>query len=81
MTHGILKTIKDNGIVFEDILHYSFDTPFILEKNTQNVVKKQEVKSTVKYDSDGEVIPSFNEIFTDIDPDGDKETSREQEGL
>jgi pimeloyl-ACP methyl ester carboxylesterase len=81
MTHGILKTIKDNGIVFEDILHFAFATPFILEKTSQDIKKEKLSSVHTKYDADGEPIPTFDEIFTGIDPEGDKETKIDQEGL
>jgi pimeloyl-ACP methyl ester carboxylesterase len=79
MTHGILKSIKANGIVYEDILHVSFATPFLLEKHAVDVEARK--VSKIKYDEDGERIPTFTEIFSEIDPDADSETKQEQEGL
>ncbi|MFA6829736.1 MAG: hypothetical protein WCR67_03425 [Bacilli bacterium] len=79
MTHGILKSLKQNGIVYEDILHFSFGTPFLLQKKTLNVEKNK--TSKVKYDEDGERIPTFMEIFSEIDPNADEETIQEQEGI
>ncbi len=80
MTHGILKTLKENGIVYEDVLNFSFDTPYLL--------KREEVKRNLtieneetKYDEDGERIPSFLEIFNEMDPQGEEESLKEQEGL
>jgi hypothetical protein len=79
MTHGILKSIKANGIVYEDILHVAFSTPFLLEKHAVDVEARK--VSKIKYDEDGERIPTFTEIFSEIDPDADSETKQEQEGL
>jgi esterase/lipase len=81
MTHGILKTVKQNGIVYEDILHYAFDTPFLLEKNSQIIAKATQQANPVKLDEDGEPIPTFNEIFTSLDPDSEEETARDRESL
>ncbi len=73
MSHGILKSVRLNGVVYEDILNFAFDTPFHLENNAQIVAKEKEkdIKETRKLDDDGYVIPTFSEIFTQIDPDGD----------
>jgi esterase/lipase len=73
MSHGILKSVRLNGIVYEDILNFAFDTSFHLENNVQIVAKKNiaEEKETRKLDDDGYVIPTFSEIFIQIDPEGD----------
>ena len=70
MTHSILKSVRLNGIVYEDILHFAFDTPYHLETNAKLVAKeKQEtVLSKPKVDEDGDVILTFGEIFSQIDP-------------
>ncbi len=72
MTHGILKSVRLNGVVYEDIFHFSFDTPFYLESRVQVVNKETKKEEDVrKVDDDGDVIPTFDEIFSEIDPDGD----------
>ena len=72
MTHGILKSVRLNGVVYEDIFHFSFDTPFYLESRVQVVNKETKREEGVrKVDDDGDVIPIFDEIFSEIDPDGD----------
>lgn len=81
LTHGILKNVKLNGIVYEDILHFAFNTPFILEKNTKEVDMKQKEEKNVYYDEDGERIPTFGEIFKGLDPEAEVETRLDQEGL
>ncbi len=81
LTHGILKNVKLNGIVYEDILHFSFNTPFILEKSTKEIDAIRHEEVTVYYDEDGEPIPTFGEIFHGLDPDADTETRLDQEGL
>lgn len=78
--HGILKNVKLNGIVYEDILHFSFDTPFLLDKVTEDVQKKSK-EQAVYYDEDGEEIPSFSEIFESMDPDAEAESMIDQEAL
>lgn len=82
MDHGLLKTIRDNKVAYEDILHFAFNTPFIAETNTELLnqeVKSQEVK--VKYDEDGERIPTFMEIFNELEPDAEAERKKDQESL
>lgn len=72
MTHGILKSVRLNGVVYEDIFHFSFDTPFYIENKVQVVNKVTKKNEDVrKVDEDGDVIPTFDEIFSQIDPDGD----------
>ncbi len=73
MNHTMLKTVRLNGIVFEDILHFAFNTPFLLEKREE--IKKQEIVMTShKLDEDGDEIPTFEEIFNQLDPDVDNDT-------
>ncbi|MFA6624442.1 MAG: hypothetical protein WCS80_01600 [Bacilli bacterium] len=79
MTHAILKSVKQNGIVYEDILHYAFGTPFIIEKKTESVLKNNEKK--IKLDEDGEPIPSFQDIFSEIDPELEQETLEDNKVL
>lgn len=79
MTHALLKSIKEDAIIFDDVLHFAFNTPLINQVETLNVDKIKRV--SVKVDEDGEVIPTFGEIFNDIDPKADKETSYEQSAL
>lgn len=80
MTHGILKSLRENGIVYEDILNFSFGTPYLLErKEVSDFVNKAE--KAYKTDENGERIPSFLEIFDEMDPEGEEETLQEQEGL
>lgn len=73
MNHTMLKTARLNGVVYEDILHYAFDTPFLIEKKEE--IKKAELQ-VVKHnlDEDGEEIPTFSEIFNSLDPDIDNDT-------
>lgn len=75
MTHGILKTVKLNGIVYEDILSFCFDTPLLIEKNVEYSSNSTEEKNV---DTSGEVIPTFAEIFSEIDPDGDSLIARQE---
>lgn len=76
MSHAILKSVKLNGIVYEDILHFCFDTPFYLENNVEVVNEKNEDK--IKVDLDGERIPTFGEIFSRIDPDCENYASQQE---
>jgi esterase/lipase len=73
MNHGILKSVRLNGIVYEDIFNFAFDTPYLLENNITVLDKKNKKKIVPqeKVDEDGYVIPSFGEIFHQIDPEGD----------
>lgn len=68
MTHSILKTLKYNGVVYEDILNFSFGTPFILEKKAATTLQKAK-NERVAVDADGEPVPTFDEIFSELDPD------------
>lgn len=82
MGHGILKSVRLNGVVYEDIFHFCFDTGYLLENNSKIVDKrtKQEIKEQPKLDENGDVIPTFGEIFASIDPDGeDYSTQSENE--
>lgn len=72
MTHGILKTVKLNGIVYEDILNFCFDTPYLIQKEEDVLFTKSEEINKVKYDDDGNYIPTFAEIFAEIDPNEDE---------
>ncbi len=70
MSHSILKTVRLNGIVYEDILHFAFDTPYHLETKTKLIAKedKKEYVPKEKTDEDGQRIPTFDEIFSQLDP-------------
>lgn len=70
MNHGILKTVRDNGPVYEDILHFAFNTPYII---------KQEI--TVKDYEEKEKIPSFTDIFSELDPEDEESYKQDQEAL
>ena len=78
MNHGILKMVRDNGIVFEDILSYAFGTPHLLEADVET--KKEEEKK-VALDEEGEPIPTFSEIFQELDPDFESERKEDQGAL
>lgn len=78
-THALLKSIKEDAIVFDDILHFAFNTPLLTEAETVDLVKQKRL--SVKVDEDGEVIPTFGEIFDSLDPEIDSETSYEQSAL
>ena len=80
MTHGIMKSLKENGIVYEDILNFCFNTPCLISKSEEE--KSIEIKCKAeKLDEDGNKIPTFMEIFNEMDPEGESETVAEQEGL
>ncbi len=80
MTHGIMKSLKENGIVYEDILNFCFATPYLISKTCEE--KAIEIKEREEaLDEDGSRIPTFLEIFNEMDPEGEKETLAEQEGL
>ena len=80
VTHGALKNIRDNGLIYEDILNFCFNTPYLLDRETI-IENKAEEKIRQYVDEDGEKIPTFVEIFNSMDPEGDKETRLDQEGL
>lgn len=80
MTHGILKSVRLNGVVYEDILNFNFATPFKLETSAQ-IIDKKKIEAPVderKKDEDGYVIPTFSEIFTQIDPEGDEYSTQQE---
>lgn len=69
-THGCLKSVRLNGAVFEDILHFAFNTPFLLNTDSNIVVQEKKTsEKAVSLDADGEEIPTFGEIFMELDPD------------
>ncbi len=72
MNHTMLKTARLNGVVYEDILHYAFDTPFLIEKKEEIKSAEQKIVKH-KLDEDGEEIPTFGEIFNSLDPDIDND--------
>ncbi len=79
MNHGIMKSLRSNGAVYEDILHYAFGTPHLLQTNTTLLAAKP-VEQKVKLDEDGKPIPTFADIFSEIDSDEDEyETYRQNE--
>ncbi len=66
-THAIRKNVRTNGIVFEDILHFAFNTPYLIE--AESTIKRQEEKARkVALDEDGNPIPTFGEIFEELKP-------------
>lgn len=68
--HGCLKSARLDGPIFEDILHFAFNTPFLLKTATNIVVQEQKKQvQKVYFDADGEQIPTFGEIFEELDPD------------
>lgn len=80
MTHGIMKSLKENGIVYEDILNFCFNTPYLISKTCEEkTIENEEYQEAL--DEDGNRIPTFLEIFNEMDPEGEKETVAEQEGL
>lgn len=79
LTHALMKSIKENACIFDDILHFAFNTPIINQIDSLSIDKVK--RSNVKVDEDGEVIPTFGEIINSIDPNIDEETSYEQSVL
>ncbi len=75
MNHGILKNARDNGIVFEDILSFAFGTPHLLSAEVQPMIERKE---KVALDEDGNPIPTFQEIFAELDPDYERERKEDQ---
>lgn len=80
LTHSLLKTLKSSGIVFEDILNFAFSTPFLIDRveKRYSYIKKE---VPIAYDEDGDIIPTFAQIFDSIDPDGEKEYISQQSDL
>lgn len=80
LTHSLLKTLKTSGIVFEDILNFSFATPYLIDRVEQRYTyTKDEPK--IAYDEDGDPIPTFSQIFDFIDSNGEKEYISQQSDL
>lgn len=80
LAHTLMKSVRDDGVVFEDVLHFAFNTPFKMETSSVALEKKKKEKK-VKLDEDGYPIPTFSQIFSDIDPEGDRETVAEQRDI
>ena len=72
MNHTMLKTVRLNGVVYEDILHFAFDTPFLIQKK-EEIKQAKTLQAVRKLDEDGEEIPTFGEIFNSLDPDIDND--------
>ena len=68
----MLKTVRLNGVVYEDILHFAFDTPFLIQKK-EEIKQAKTLQAVRKLDEDGEEIPTFGEIFNSLDPDIDND--------
>ena len=80
MTHSILKSLKFNGVVYEDVLSFSFDTPYLLENKVESTVLAEAKEiSLPPVNADGEEVPTFNEIFDELDPDGEEEEKRQND--
>lgn len=67
-THAIRKSARANGVVFEDILHFSFNTPYLIE--SESTIKQKQARDVRKavLDEDGNPIPTFGEIFEELKP-------------
>ncbi len=79
LNHSMLKSLRLNGIVYEDILHFAFDTPCLIQKKEKiQAIAKQEIRH---YDEDGEEIPTFTEIFNEVDPNVDNDTIARQDQI
>lgn len=79
MGHAIVKSVRFNGIVFDDILNFTFSTPFLIEKDEQ-IIKNEVKEEKPILDEDGLISPSLAEIFTSVDPDCENEdVARENE--
>lgn len=78
LNHSILKSIRSDGAVFEDILNFAFDTPYLIsrEENIKKIVKKDR---DIAYDEDGNRIPTIDEIFDDFDPEDSSDYLKQQE--
>ena len=70
MTHGILKNVKLDGGVYEDIFHFCFDTSYQIKQDFTiiNKTPSKMEERRVKLDEDGNEIPTFAEIFAKLDP-------------
>ncbi|MDD6240369.1 MAG: hypothetical protein PUA93_02135 [Eubacteriales bacterium] len=80
MTHSILKSLKFNGVVYEDVLSFSFNTPYLLENKVEStVLAKAKEASLPPVNADGEEVPTFSEIFDELDPDGEEEEKRQND--
>lgn len=77
MSHGIMKSIKENGAVYDDILHFAFSTPRLYDDTKVKLETK--VRIIEKYDEDGNRIPTFNEIFNQLDPNAAEEDRQDQD--
>lgn len=80
MTHAIRKSVRSNGVVFEDALHFAFNTPYLIESET-TVKRKEKQARKVSLDEDGNVIPTFGEIFEELKPYTDEERKYGEEEL
>lgn len=60
MTHTCVQSLRLNGILFEDIFHFAFNTPFYLQEEE---VKKEEKEKNRIY-----------QIFFELDPNCDDNT-------
>ena len=80
MNHGILKTVRDNGAVFEDVLSYAFGTPRLIP-TSESLLAPKAVERKVKLDSDGNPIPTFAEIFDQLDPEAEDSYAEDQKAL
>lgn len=67
MTHTCMKTVRLNGVLFEDALHFTFATPLLIEQDEELCSNKKEREAF--YDEEGEKLLSFDEIFAFLDPD------------
>lgn len=77
-THAIRKNVRTNGIVFEDILHFAFNTPYLIE--AESTIKRREAAvAKPALDEDGNPIPSFGEIFEELKPYSDEEAKYGEE--
>jgi len=81
LDHCLIKSLRDDGAVYEDVFHFVFGTPYKIEKSTLSVSPSTHRRVRVKYDEDGEPIPTFAEIFSSMDPEGDRVTFAEQKDI
>lgn len=79
MNHGILKTVKDNGPVFEDILSFAFGTPHLLTVTQESVEKKEGRPMAAK--KEGDDLPTFADIFDQLLPDAEAERQDDQQAI